>query len=388
MSVGSIALPRRERHPVAVARARSWRDDWVPVAVFLAVAVVLFGAALAAGQNPLASGTWAHWDSGLYESIARHGYRIDPCLTPGVDGVCGNAGWFPGYPVLLAGLLGLGVPLPAGGVLLSWAFSLATLVLLWRTFLPRRATPGAIACLVFAACPPGAVYHYAEFPLAMNAFLTVLALWQLHRRRWLAAGVVGAVACASYVIGVVLAPVVLVWAACQGHDTPWRERLRRAALSGGVMSLGPIAVVTAMWLSTGHWNAYFMVQAKYNHHLVWPGVTFSQRLDPLLHGSGLERVPPLQMILVAVMMAALIVHGLRRARALGATRWLILSVCAVLWLFPLTQNAAPLWRSASVLVPAALLVRHVRARWAVPLLVALVALAFPVTMLFVEGRLS
>src|SRR2546421_5532906 len=105
-----------------------------------------------------------------------------------------------------------------------------------------------------------------------------LALWRLHTRRWLRAGLIGALACGTYVIGVVLAPVALVWAASLGRDTPWRERARRAALSGGVMALGPVAVVAAMQLFTGHWDAYFMTQAKYHHHLVWPGVTFSMRL--------------------------------------------------------------------------------------------------------------
>jgi hypothetical protein len=364
------------------------RGDWVPVVVFLAVGLLLAAAAYAAGQDPFDSHTWAHWDSGLYESIARHGYLIEPCESHHVGGVCGNAGWFPGYPLLMAGLVRLGVPLPAGGVALSWCFSLATLILLWRTFLGRRLNAGAVACLVFTACPPGAVYHYAEFPPSMNTFFTVLALWQLHRRRWLTAGLVGAVACGSYVVGVVLAPVTLVWAACLGRDTPPLERARRAALSGGVMLLGGLAVVTAMQLFTGHWDAYFMTQAKYNHHLVWPGITFSERLDPLLFDKGLVRVPPLQMIAVAVAMLCLLVQAVPRVRHMDATRCLILALALVFWLFPLSQNNAPLWRSASVLVPAGLLLRDAPKRLAIPIVAVFVVLAVPVTMLFVDGLMT
>jgi hypothetical protein len=387
MSVVGIAVPRRG---LAVAVERRLRGDWAPVVVFLAIGIFMALVAHAAGRNPFAAHTWAQWDSAYYESIARHGYVMEPCVG-GADphGVCGNAGWFPGYPLVMAVLVRIGVPLPAGGVVLSWLFSLATLILLWRTFLGRRASVGAIACLVFAACPPGAVFHYAEFPLAMNSFFMVLALWQLHNRRWLWAGVAGALACGSYVVGVVLAPVVLVWAACLGRDTPWRERVRRAALSGGVMGLGPLAVVAAMQLFTGHWNAYFMTQAKYQHHLVWPGVTFSRRLEPLGFSSGLERwAAPYLMIAVAIMMICLLVHVAGRARRMDATRWLILSLALVLWLFPLSQYNAPLWRSASVLLPAGLLLRDVPRWLAVAIAAAFIVLAAPIATLFVEGRLT
>jgi hypothetical protein len=369
----------------------TFRDngDWVPVAVFLAVGAVVAAAAWAAGQDPLHARTWAHWDSIQYESIARHGYRIDPCTTVRAPGaLCGNAGWFPGYPLLLAVLLDLGVPMPAGGVIVSWLFSLATLILLWRTFLGRRLDSGSVACLVFVACPPGAVFHYAQFPLSMNEFFMALALWYLHRRRWLAAGVVGAVASASYVIGVWIAPVAALWAACQGRDTALAERARRAALSGGVMALGGVAVVTAMWLSTGHWDAYFRTQANFYHHLTLPGYTFSDRLQPLFWGSGLELAAPVQMIVVAVAMLLLLARVAWRTREMDSTRWLVLGLCLVLWLWPMSQNNAPLWRSAGVLVPAGLLLRDLPARVAIPLVTAFVALAVPMTMFFVENRLT
>src|SRR2546429_540516 len=143
MSVVGVAIPRRG---LAVALERRLRGDWVPVVVFLAVTIFMALVAHFAGRNPFDAHTWAQWDSSYYESIARHGYVMQPCAGgPHTDGICGNAGWFPGYPLAMAGLERLGVPLPAGGVVLSWLFSLATLILLWRTFLARRASAGAIA---------------------------------------------------------------------------------------------------------------------------------------------------------------------------------------------------------------------------------------------------
>src|SRR4051812_13315161 len=369
------------RSPITILR-----DDLVPIAVFLAVGAILALAAHAPGENPLAARTWAHWDSGWYESIASHGYRIEPCPSrPGAGALCGNAGWFPGYPLVIAALMRIGVPMPAGGVALSWIFSLATLILLWRTFLDRRLSAPALACLGFAACPPGAVFHYAEFPLSMNAFFMALALWLLHRRRWLAAGLAGAVACFTYAIGVVFAPVVLVWAFFVDRDVPLRERVRRAALSGGLMALGAGLVVFLMLVSTGHWDAYFLVQSNYGHHLVWPGRTFWDRVWPLFDVGTpmLRRLVALQTLLVAAFVIGLMAQARARARVMDATEWLILASVVVLWLFPLTQLNAPLWRSAGVLAPAALLVRRMPAVWGAAVVVTSFAIAVPVTMLFV-----
>src|SRR5437763_8430148 len=123
MSVVGVAIPRRG---LAVALERRLRGDWVPVVVFLAVGILMALVAHAAGRNPFDAHTWAQWDSGLYESIARHGYALAPCANgPASDAVCGNTGWFPGDPLVLAALLHIGVALPAGGVVLAWVVGLA-----------------------------------------------------------------------------------------------------------------------------------------------------------------------------------------------------------------------------------------------------------------------
>ena len=40
---------------------------------------------------------------------------------------CGNAAWFPGYPLLLAGLHVFGLPILGTGIAVSWIFSAAAL---------------------------------------------------------------------------------------------------------------------------------------------------------------------------------------------------------------------------------------------------------------------
>src|SRR5205823_13542443 len=103
-----------------------------------------------------ASTTWARWDSGLYEGIARSGYSVFPCQPP--DGTwCGNAAWLPAYPWVVRVLHLFGLPILGTAVVVSWSLAAATLFLLWNTFLRRSVRAAALGALVYAAFTPGLV---------------------------------------------------------------------------------------------------------------------------------------------------------------------------------------------------------------------------------------
>src|SRR4029453_743902 len=109
------------------------RDVRVPLLVALAALVCVVIVAAALGHSPWDSSTWARWDSGLYEDIARNGYEVFPCEEE-PDKWCGDAAWFPAYPWLIGGLHQLGLPLRGTAVVVSWLFAAGTIVLLWATF--------------------------------------------------------------------------------------------------------------------------------------------------------------------------------------------------------------------------------------------------------------
>jgi hypothetical protein len=49
---------------------------------------------------------WLRWDSAHYLAIAKDGYELFPCAGKfgypiNATEMCGNAGWFPGYPFLI-----------------------------------------------------------------------------------------------------------------------------------------------------------------------------------------------------------------------------------------------------------------------------------------------
>jgi hypothetical protein len=66
------------------------RDVRVPLLVALSALACVVIVAAALGHHPWDSSTWARWDSGLYEDIARNGYEVFPCEEE-PDKWCGDA---------------------------------------------------------------------------------------------------------------------------------------------------------------------------------------------------------------------------------------------------------------------------------------------------------
>ena len=316
---------------------------WLPpLAAWLAAAALLCGAATAAGHSPFEASTWARFDSGHYESIARHGYDLHRC-RPG-EGQnphaqwCGNTAWFPAYPLLLAAAAAVGLPLEPAGVVISWVAAAATLLLLWRWFLRGRF--GALACAAFA---PGVVYLYAVYPMSLFALASVVYVRLLEREhRW--AGVAGAVAALAYPIGMVLVPLVaLVYA---------RRRLGRIGALAGPAVVAGFALVLAQRLQTGRWTAYFDVANTYGG-LHEPAETFWRWLRVLWNSSGpfgYTLAPVWQLLLVTVLLAAVVAAVVRRRDTRDTRDIALLVWCAGVWVVPLLQPGQSLWRSEAALV--------------------------------------
>ena len=377
---------RRPNSPISLA---------LPLILWAIAIGGLLVVATANGLHPLRASTWARWDSNLYLSVAKRGYDLFPCAPKLIGGHlathrwCGNAGWFPAYSWLAGGLSRLGLPLEPAAVAVSWLFALGTLVLLWVTFLGRRLGVPAIGCLVFAAFVPGQVYDYAVFPMSMLAFFTVLHLWLLHGRRWMAAGLAGAVAAMTYPIGVMLALVAALWIVFVLRDAGWLERLRRTALTSGVTAAGFGVVLIDMKLETGSWDAYFKVQDKYGHGLHDPLTIFWRWVQPALHGSllRLSSVPALQTMFLGALMFCLVVFVALQWRELNARDGLLLLWAAFFFLFPLTQAGLSLIRSQAALLALGLLVARLPRALMFLVLVAVVCLSVPIAKLYFTGAL-
>jgi hypothetical protein len=351
------------------------REVLYPLGAFGLAQFLLAIAAITAGYAPFDPALFARWDSGQYLGIARHGYDLVECSRIGYapSGWCGNAGWMPGYPALIALAVRLGARPAAAAVAITAGFEIALLALLWKGFLARRNQLALLAC----ALAPGAVYFHAVFPISMCAFFIALCLWLLLRDRFALAGLAGAAAAASYSTGFLLAPIGAVWGLARPGGAG--KRIGRAAAAGGIAAAGVVAVFVLQHATVGAWDAFLRVQAKYDHRAVSPLSTLVQAW------ATAPRPASVQSIAVACGMVAIaLFRALRGFRSRDA---LLLGCAAAFWLFPLSLANVSLTRSEALVFPALVLLDDAPPAACACACAVLAALAWPIAQLFYRGVL-
>lgn len=189
----------------------------------------------AIGMPPLDGPEWLRlflrWDSGWYVRIIRDGYTYADCLRPDVPCPQASIAFFPGFPVVVKALTGLGLSLTVSSfavVHVSLVMSLWGMLELAKLKLgdEQAAWRSAVAMLAFPTAGFLSV-GYAEGPFM------ALALWAmvwLERRRAWPAAVLFALAAVTRSQGVVLVGAV-------GLLLLVRRRWREAIVIGGATGL-------------------------------------------------------------------------------------------------------------------------------------------------------
>jgi hypothetical protein len=345
-----------------------------PLVAFLCEELVLLGAAWAAGVDPFSSASLARWDSEHYLSIAEHGYTLFRCPPPYPAGAwCGNSGWFPLYPLLVRAL---GPSYVTAGAAVSAIARFLTFVLLWRELAdqPRK---NAWLALFTAAAFFGAVYQRTVFPVSLFTLLSLATLAFARRRRYLAAGLAGALAATAYSTGFLLAPVLALAALCDGR------RLKSAAVSAGAVLLGFASVLALHAATVGAWNAFFLVQSKYGHGLGSPLAPLLRAGSFLVAGSPELIAIGAETIAISALVVVLVVRAIRD----GADKAPLFFVL-IFWLVPLALGrGVHLYRAEALLVPACLLTVRWPPAWQVALLAVAGTLLPVMDYLFFTGVL-
>jgi hypothetical protein len=345
-----------------------------PLVVFAAAQLALLVAAHATGYRYLSSVTWARFDSGFYAEISQAGYSLGPCV--GIPGHshpgawCGSAGWFPGYPVVVSPFVQLGLSPLATALIVSLAFCLAALALIWIGFLGARPSLANAVCLAFAAFSPGHIYNHTVFPMALAGFALLLCLLFLKRERWVAAGLAGAVLAATYPTGALVAPVAAAWLLLRRDGVAWSTTLTRIAVTSGLTALGGAFVLLLQRVQTGAWDGFFKVQAHYKHDFQDPFANLVHHVTPIFHQApSVRAIPHFEEAFVAVLVVMLCAHVVLARRPNRPFDDLIALALVVYWFVPLGVGTVDLYRGHALLIPAALLLRRL------PLAIQGVALA-------------
>jgi hypothetical protein len=374
-----------------------------PLAAFVLAHVVLSAAAVSEGLPPLKAGTWCRFDCGHYVRIATRGYELAPCASESEAGLwCGNAAWFPGYPMAIRVALGVLHAPRHAAVLVAAIFACLTLVILWAALAPASGAEAprlsadqrsrALGALALAAFFPGGLYAHAISPIGLYGCAAVASLIAAARGKVVAAGLAAAVAAFTYPPGVLLVPVLAAgFVLDRRHTLP--ARLGRAARGATLAAAGVFGILAIQHHDTGSWWAYALTQSGYHNSPSSPLLTLIERTSPLFRPpfEGLAEAPAAQTLFVVVVVASAVFAGLRSSSK-GNDRsgdvFVELYVGAA-WLLPLIAGEVEtgLHRREATLLPVVLLTARLPVFWQVLLALVAAGLTWPMARLFFRGLL-
>lgn len=375
-----------------LSAARGWRRWLLPPLVAWLVANAVFAVtAVYGGDNPFDAHTWTSWDSPIYLGIAQDGYTSYECPQAELDQgawACGNFGWFPLYPALIAPFLHAGLDGEAVGVAISSLFWLGLLIVVWRGLLLPAAGRATLPALALATFAPGAFYFHTVYPVSMAACLLAIALVCLRDHRWWGAGGAAALATATYPTAGVVAGVAGLWLLLVAPAPDLRERIRRIL----VVCVPPVVAVALVFgyaeLATGQWNGYFGVQARFRDGFTLPFGNWLDITKPRFEGLGHVSIfLSLQSLLTTLLVATVLVATWRRRRDASPFDWLVALWALAFWLVPLCQDVVAYYRTDTLLVPIAVAFARLAPLYVTALAGAGAVIAAGMTLAFMQGIL-
>jgi Gpi18-like mannosyltransferase len=165
---------------------------------------------------------FSHWDGEWYTKIATLGYSYAD------DGEQNSVAFYPLFPLLIRGLMALGMRSDAAGVLINSSAFLGALVLIYFWVEQRYDTGVAKWTTAVLAWCPFSLFCTVMYTEGLFLFLTASALRSFERGEYIWAAVWGALTTATRGPGVALIPAFLL--------TAWREKRPPLAYFAGLAS--------------------------------------------------------------------------------------------------------------------------------------------------------
>lgn len=193
---------------------------------------------------------FAWWDGEWYLEIATQGYDFVD------DGQQYSVAFFPLFPLLIRGLMGLGVsPLLAGVVINNMAF-FGALWWLFRWVKGQYSEAVARWTVLALACCPYSLYGSVIYTEGLFLLLTTATLWAFEQEKYGQVSLWGILATATRPPGVAMIPGFL-W-------TSWRKHRSWVAYQASLaIALGIILFSGYCWLKFGEPLAFMKVQAAW-----------------------------------------------------------------------------------------------------------------------------
>lgn len=298
------------------------------------------GQHFAASQNPLLA-VWGRWDAVHYLDIARRGYY-------GTD-----MAFFPLYPLLTRIAGGAIGNYLVGGLLISNVALFFGLLFFYKLVEHQFNRAIAHRAIFYISIFPTAIFFSAVYTEALFFALTVASFYYIREHKWIAAGLLGALAALTRVEGILLAVPFAIEAVAPNGFANWRmpsftlERIVRILIGIALIPAGLVAYMTVLWVLRGDPLYFSHVQIHWNRHLAppWVSVWHSVHLMFVTHTPLTVSGQLIELAFTALMIATL-VAGFSRLRPSFAA-YMLLSI-----LVPMcTSSLMSMPRFALVLFP-------------------------------------
>lgn len=283
------------------------------------------------------------WDSLHYLDISENGYTLfrcaeDPGIPENFGEWCGNAGWMPVYPLLIW-VFSLIFPAKIGAVLITKIFFFLSMVLVLRQE-PTSYSEKLLKALLFGFFP-GMLYAEAAFPISLTQFLLLNLIIGLQQKKKLAAYFSIIFLPWTYASGFLAAQAILI-SGIMSRDTKQRKELHLLAAVG----LFSWVMTFVFWqITTGNWDAFFLVQKKYGYGIQLPLRTWFEKIQSLFQSLDPRSV---QTLILPFILYFLMRPVITRARLNTLLPWM--TIVFLIWLFPLSIGGSlSLYRSESLL---------------------------------------
>ena len=209
---------------------------------------------------------FTRYDAGWYYQIARYGYWFVPGGPSAGIGKPGKIAYFPLYPFVsgyVGRLLGSSAPaIYAGLILVSWAAFAAAMVVLYRIARLDVDEHAARRAVMLSAAFPFAFFFGMPYTESLFLLLTLAAFYGFRTRGWLAGGAAGALATATRVNGILMAPS-LAWIAWR---TAERREWPRAVLGVALVGAGVAAYSVYVYHLSGNPFEWAASISRWDYH--------------------------------------------------------------------------------------------------------------------------
>lgn len=215
---------------------------------------------------------WFYRDSQWYLAIVQHGYHYFG------RGHVSAVAFFPVYPLLVGFLQAIsGMAVGVAAMVVSNLSFLAALVYLHKLCEREFGTGVARRAVFYLAIFPTSFFTFAAYSESLFLLLSIGCFYYLRGERWWMAALLGALAAATRILGVLLL-LAFVWEYLRAHRFDPR-RFRLDLLAGTLIPGGIGLYMVYLYGLTGDATAFVKAEAGWNRIATWPWQVLSTSLQ-------------------------------------------------------------------------------------------------------------